>query len=254
LVNSPRRLLIRFLGWPPIARLPVRVRGGIAEGAWWSFFPWTAYWRGTHEPEVQARLLKLWDWTGKHVWDLGSHYGLFTVGLGRRVGPSGSVAAFEPNPVSFARLQLHVRRNRLSWVKPFRLALSDSSGLQRFFAYDGLESTTTHLAYEDETWNEQIPTITVESRRLDDMVAAGEIVAPDFIKIDIEGHGHKALAGAADTVRTRRPTVLFGLHSDLELAGIRAILDPLGYRYSPIAAQASAELQTGFDYLAEPTA
>jgi hypothetical protein len=137
-------------------------------------------------------------------------------------------------------------------VKAFRVALSDAPGAQRFFAYDGLESTTTHLAYEDETWNETIPTITVELRRLDDLVAAGEIVAPDFIKLDIEGHGHKALAGAAGTVRTRRPVILCGLHSEFEVAGIRAILDPLGYRYTPVGPGAPDQPTSGFDYLAQP--
>ena len=88
-MKATRRLLVRILSLPPIAHLPVRVRSGVAAGAWWSFFPWSAYWRGTHEPAVQARLVSLWDWTGKHVWDLGSHYGLFAVGLGRRVGLGG---------------------------------------------------------------------------------------------------------------------------------------------------------------------
>jgi FkbM family methyltransferase len=251
-MNYFRHHLIRLLSLPLIARQPIRVRGGVAAGALWSFFPWTAYWRGTHEPEAQKQLIDLWDWTGKNVWDLGSHYGLFAVGLGLRVGPSGSVAAFEPNPLSFARLQLHVRRNHLPWVKTFPVALSDTAGQQRFFAYQGLESTTTHLAYEGETWNEHIPTITVESRRLDDLVTAGEIAAPDFIKIDVEGHGHKALAGAAEVVRIRRPVLLFGLHSESEVAGIRAVLDPLGYRYTPIAVGAPEQPQVGFDYLARP--
>ena len=66
------------------------------------------------------------DWTGKNIWDLGSHYGLFAVGLGRRVGPTGSVAAFEPNPLSYQRLVLHVKRNHLDWVKTFPLAVSNT--------------------------------------------------------------------------------------------------------------------------------
>jgi len=57
----------------------------------------------------------------KTLWDLGSHFGLFAVGwvAGR---PTGAVAAFEPNPVCYDRLTLHVRRNRLPWVRTFPLA------------------------------------------------------------------------------------------------------------------------------------
>jgi len=247
-----RRQLVRLLSLTPIAHLPVRVRGGVADQAAWTLFPCTAYWRGTHEPEVQVQLLNLWDWQGKHVWDLGSHYGLFAVGLGRRVGPKGSVAAFEPNPVSFARLQLHLRRNRIPWVRAFPAAVSDVPGRHRFFAYDGLESTSTHLAHEGETWNEKIPTISVEAIRLDDLVAAGEIAEPDFIKLDVEGHGHKALASAERTLRKRRPIILCGIHTPAEIDGIRAVLDPLGYRYSAILPTAPIHLTPGFDYLARP--
>ncbi|WP_438481189.1 FkbM family methyltransferase [Oleiharenicola lentus] len=251
-MNFLTRPLKRVLQWPPIARLPVRVRSGVAEGARWSFFPWTAYWRGTHEPEVQKLLAELWDWKGKHVWDLGSHYGLFAVGLGRRVGAQGSVAAFEPNPLSYSRLQLHIARNHLRWVKAFPLALSNVTESQRFFAYKGLESTSTHLAYEGETWDPSIPTITVTTCRLDDLVAAGKIHAPDFIKLDVEGHGHKALLGAEQTLRAHRPTLLLAIHSHAEREGIKALLDPLRYNYVPVLPDAPPDLQCAFDYLARP--
>ena len=251
-MTAARRLLGRFLNLPPIARLPVRVRGGVADGAWWSLFPWSAYWRGTHEPEVQARLVGLWDWTGKHVWDLRSHYGLFAIGLGPRVGPAGSVAAFEPNPLSYARLCLHVRRNRLPWVKTFPHAVSDTAGAQRFFLYAGLEDTTTHLAYEGETWDKSIPAMQVETRRLDDLVAAGEIRAPDFIKLDVEGHGHRALAGARAALAAKRPVILMGLHSDEERDGILSVLRPLRYRLVPVKAGTPMPPVFGYDYLAEP--
>lgn len=246
-------LLRRILSLPVIAHLPVRVRGGIADGARWTFFPWSAYWRGTHEPEAQARLLAMRkDWTGLHIWDLGSHYGIFAVGLGRRVGPTGSVAAFEPNTLSYARLQLHVNRNQLKHVKTFPCAVSDQAGQQRFFLYEGMDTTSSHLAYESETWNETIPAMDVTTRRLDDMVRAGEIHLPDFVKVDVEGHGHKALAGAAEALAQSRPTLLIGFHSEPEINGILAVLTPLRYRISPILPSAPTSPTSGYDYLFEP--
>ena len=196
----------------------------------------------------------LWDWTGKNVWDLGSHYGLYAIGLGRRVGPAGSVAAFEPNPLSFERLQLHMRRNPMDWVKAFPYAVSDIAADQRLFAYAGLESTTTHLAYEGETWDASIPTVSVPTRRLDDLVAAGEIRHPDFVKVDVEGHGHHALAGAAKTLATALPTLVCAFHSDQELRGIRAVLDPLGYSYFPVLPEAPGTPKSGFEYIARHSA
>ena len=81
--------VVRLLKIPVIARLPVRVRSGVAAGAAWSFFPWTSYWRGTHEPEAQKQIAKLWDWTGKMsgTWAV-------TMGFRRWAGPAGRAARF----------------------------------------------------------------------------------------------------------------------------------------------------------------
>ncbi|MSU70700.1 MAG: FkbM family methyltransferase [Opitutaceae bacterium] len=241
----------RVLSLPFIARLPVRVRRGVAAGARWSLFPWTGYWRGTHEPEAQELVIGLMDWRGKSVWDLGSHYGLFAVGLGRRVGPAGFVAAFEPNPDSFARLQLHVQRNQLDWVRLFPLAASDHAGHERLLLYEGVASTSAHLLYEGENWDATIPCLDVKLRPLDEMVDSGEIRPPDFIKIDVEGHGHKAIAGAIRVIRARRPPILMGFHSPLEVRGTEDLLRPLGYGFEPVKPGAPAD-KIGWDYLLRP--
>lgn len=233
-MSFSRQLADRFLRGSGLARFPVRVRSGLAEGARWSLYPWSAYWRGTHEPAVQARIKELWDWDGKQVWDLGAHYGLFSVGLGLRVGPRGGVAAFEPNPVARERLALHVRRNRLTWVRIFPFAVSDRVSEERFLSYGGFESTTGHLLYTNETWDASIPTIHVSTVRLDDLVDADALRLPDFVKLDVEGHGHHALAGGAKAIKSALPVVLAGLHTREEADGVVGLLHPLRYHWSRI--------------------
>jgi FkbM family methyltransferase len=248
-----RQLARKVLSLPPISHLPVRVQRGLAAGASWSLFPWTSYWRGLHEPQIQARLIDLMDWRGKSVWDLGSHFGLFAVGLGRRVGPSGAVAAFEPHPRNFSRLQLHLRRNRLSWAQAFPCAVSDQPGHQQLLleADVAAASTVGHLLYEGETWRPDIPQIKVETCALDAWVESGKIRAPDFIKVDVEGHGHKALAGARRTITAKRPILLMGFHSSVEVQGTEELLKPLGYRFEAIPPDAPAD-RVGADYLLFP--
>jgi len=217
-----------------LALLPVRIRRGIAKGARWSLYPWSAYWRGLHEPSAQDFLEHLWDWKGKHIWDLGAHYGLYTVGLARLAGKEGSLASFEPNPVAFARLQLHVRRNRLEQVRLFPLAVSDRRSEEKFLSYGSFESTTAHLLYERETWDQSIPTITVQTCCLDELVTESQLRDPDFIKMDVEGHGHHALAGASATLRRARPVIFAAIHSREEVEGIISVLRPLGYAWQRI--------------------
>ncbi|HTX64340.1 MAG TPA: FkbM family methyltransferase [Opitutaceae bacterium] len=174
--------------------------------------------------------------TGWSCWDLGAHYGFYSVGLARRAGPTGEVAAFEPNPLSFRRLEYHRRLNRLAWLKVFPAAASDQTGQAEMYTYGELLSTTTHLRYEGETRIAACAPLVVTTIKLDDLVAAGTLRPPDFVKIDVEGHGHRALVGMQATVARHRPHLLCELHTPLELTGMQAILAPLGYEWPATAA------------------
>ena len=232
---------------------PVRVRTGVAAGARWSLYPWSAYWRGTHEPALQRALVGLGDIRGWTCWDLGAHFGLYSVGLARRAGPTGEVAAFEPNPASFARLERHRRMNGLETLRLFPAAVSDRAGSADLLTYGDLGSTTTHLAYEDETLGAETRPIGVPTVVLDELVDAGKIRPPQFIKVDVEGHAHKALAGAARTLAAHRPILIVAFHSPAEVAGVQARLTPLGYESMVIATDSgSADPVIGHDLLFTP--
>lgn len=242
-----------FLIRSRLCYLPVRVRSGIATGARWTLYPWSAYWRGGFEKELQDQLIALGDLTGWTCWDLGTHYGLYSVGLARRTGPTGQVASFEPNPLSFGRLERHRRMNRLSWMKTFQAAVSDHDGTAELYTYGELESTTTHLPYEGETRNLGVAPISVQVVCLDRLVEAGAIRLPQLIKIDVEGHAHRALAGATRALAAARPIIVAAFHSESELTGVHAILDPLGYQRFPIHTHSASSDQTiGHDFIFRP--
>ena len=252
-----RRLAHRILSTSLIAQLPVKVRHGIAAGASWTLYPWTSYWRGTHEPAVQDCILALGggDIRGWSCWDLGAHFGLYSIGLARRVGPQGSVAAFEPNPVSFARLERHRRMNGLAWLKPYAAAVSAQSGTAELYSHGSLATTTTHLPYEGEQRTADVGAFAVRTVRLDDLVRTGELRPPNFVKIDVEGHGHHALKGMQETLIAARPVIITGFHSPQEIAGMTSLLMPLGYRWRQIGSETPRpEFQVGADYLFLPPA
>src|ERR1035437_6624959 len=159
-------LLAAFLRLTYLQYWPVRVRHGIAQGARWTLFPWTSYWRGTQEPGVHRALMEIGNMQGWSCWDLGAHFGIYSVGLARQVGPTGEVAAFEPNPHSYARLRLHCRMNQLGWMKTFHAAVSDTSASAELYTYGSLESTTTHLPYEGESPGEKTKPLIVQTVEL----------------------------------------------------------------------------------------
>jgi FkbM family methyltransferase len=192
------------------------------------------------------------DIRGWNCWDLGAHFGLYSVGLARRVGPTGQVVAFEPNPKSYARLLRHKRMNRLDWLKTFPCAVSESSGSANLLTYGDLGTTTTHLAYEGETITPSVGPLSVETVSIDELVARGELRLPHFVKIDVEGHGHKALKGMAKTLAEARPILIVGFHSSPEVEGMSALLDPLGYTCTSIQSEGSGHLARG-DFLFTPS-
>ena len=248
------RAIATLLTNTPLGLWPVRVQRGVAAGARWTLFPWTSYWRGTHEPAVQATLVGLGggDIRGWNCWDLGAHFGLYSVGLARRVGLDGQVAAFEPNPASYRRLQRHARMNRFPWLRIYQAAVSDETGSAELFTYGDLGTTTTHLPYDGETRTANVGAIDVPILRLDSLVERGELRPPQFVKLDVEGHGHRALRGMGATLRTSRPIILAGLHSPAEVAGILDLLEPLGYRKQEVGSSLSADPMIGRDFLFSP--
>lgn len=234
-----------------VGLLPVRVRSGAAKGARWTLYPWTSYWRGTHEPVIQEVIRNLGggNIVGWSCWDLGAHFGLYSVALARGVGPTGEVAAFEPNPASYARLVRHRAMNRLTWLKTYPAAVSDRAGETQLLTYGELDSTSTHLRYDDEIQNAASAPISIRSLRLDDLVERGELRPPQFVKVDVEGHGHHALEGMKGAVAKSRPALIVAFHSPEEVAGVLAVLQPLGYRWLNIVPPASnPESMIGGDY------
>lgn len=227
-MGRTRAGLGHWLSKTPVASLPVRVRSGLAKGARWTMLPHSAYWRGRFELDVDAAVRRLGDLRGQACWDIGAHFGIYTVGLAMAVGPTGQVAGFEPDPVAFAKCGRHVTMNRLAWVRLFQAAVSNTDGRAEMLKYGDFGTTTNHLRYPGEqgVGADVFPIATVA---LDSLVGRGEIRPPRFVKIDVEGHGVEALRGGFNTIRDRLPWIVMAFHSPDEYAGTRELLSPLGY-------------------------
>jgi FkbM family methyltransferase len=131
--------------------------------------------------------------------DVGANVGAYAIALGQWVGPSGRVFAFEPAPDPFAGLVRHLRLNRLQHiVRPVQRAIADDIGPSRLLvSATAGESRLVVPGDRDETV-QSVDAITI------DAFCAEHRLAPDFIKIDIEGWELAALRGARETIRAGR--------------------------------------------------
>jgi FkbM family methyltransferase len=202
--------------------LPVRARAGLIRGSRWTLCPFTSYWRGTSDREA-VRWVDRFVRPGGVAWDLGAHFGLYTVGMATRVGAAGQIVAIEPDPSAYARCCRHVRMNRLEWVRVFPVAASSTNGSIALVFDEAPGSPSSRVTHVTGAG------LTLPCARLDDLAKKEGLRAPDFIKVDVENHGAEALNGAMDTLASARPSLLMSFHSADELAGTKAILAPLGY-------------------------
>ena len=84
----------------------VQVEAGLSQGMWMRLrLPGEgAYWRGTHEPEVQKAIFCAVR-PGMVVYDIGAHLGSIALGTARLVGKLGCVVAFDGDPENIVRLK-----------------------------------------------------------------------------------------------------------------------------------------------------
>ncbi len=173
------------------------------------------------EPEL-AMLRELVPAAGTAI-DVGANRGYYSWAL---AGVAATVEAFEPNPVlaRFARAKLG-RRARLHDV-----ALSDHAGTATLYVPRRASGSSLHITgnlgnvYPKRNVDKiQVRLATLDSYRFKSV---------GFIKIDVEGSEMEVLAGARETIRTNRPTMLIellaGIHGDY-LARIERIQNDFGY-------------------------
>jgi FkbM family methyltransferase len=140
--------------------------------------------------------------------DVGANDGIYSVFAASRVGPEGTVWAFEPSAREVARLQFNLDLNHLC-ARVFPIALADVSGQVNLtvagyeheahntlgaFAYQGIEAKGTEP---------------VVVRQLDAVLQDNPLPRIDVIKLDVEGAELRVLRGAISTIEHYRPYILF---------------------------------------------
>jgi len=172
---------------------------------------------------------------GMTVIDVGANMGLYSMIASKLVGESGSVIALEPSAREFQRLAFHVTLNDLQNIRCFLVAASDSSGDARLrIAGEWNAGHNTLGKFFDPavvTAREE----DVRTRTIDALVADLGLERVDLVKIDVEGHELKVLAGAVETLTRFRPRILIEVFEETlrrQGASVDAVLTRLeGLRY-----------------------
>lgn len=189
-----------------------------------------SFYLGTYDPwllHVLDRVIR----PGNTALDVGAHKGYVAMQLALRVGPAGTVLAFEPDPRARRCLERHRDRNRMTeTIRVFDCALGDVRGEAEFALSDQLGWSSFHPNAEAQPMIRE--RVSVAVRRLDDLIADGAIALDpsrlSFVKLDAEGteprvlRGMSGLLGRSDAmlwVEVNRPSLSAANSSTAELEG-----------------------------------
>lgn len=174
---------------------------------------------------------------GSVVLDIGANIGWFSLVAAKHIGSHGVVHAFEPRPVTSRMLHRTVADNRLQdIIHVWEYALDDQSSELELTWQTGTDNPGgSHLNPTVEAnglgYDKDVAKVT--GCRLDDLLPD---VAPDVVKIDVEGAEPRVIAGARRALARKRPVVLSELFPE-QLRNVSgsspsayiALMESLGY-------------------------
>lgn len=135
---------------------------------------------------------------GMVVVDVGANIGMYTFEAAKRVGPTGRVIAFEPDPYNFSVLSQRLKKSKYKNVTLVNEALSDSNGSTKLYIDEcnpGNHSFSQENLYRGRGFI-QVPTVS-----LDGYLANERVERVDVIKIDVQGAEGLVFVGAKETLR-----------------------------------------------------
>lgn len=196
---------------------------------------------GTYDDFFISYLDKI-EMEGKTVYDIGAHIGYSTLFFAAKVGPTGKVITFEPNPYNIERIKMILERNPLlaSRIQVAEVAVSDKNGEDSFIFSPYIDNGTSSGSFIDSAHtihpkdgyiNEggfksmKVKTVALDKPSKDFNVDKD----PDIIKLDIEGAEFLALKGMFETIKRSKPLILVEIHSIYNMYVLGNMFNDLNY-------------------------
>ncbi len=192
---------------------------------------------GSWQPEIWDSMSSSLS-EGSVFLDVGAHIGYFSMKASPRVGKTGNVLAFEPNPETLQLLRDNVSASHAENVIVEPIACTDREQMLTLYAGPPSNTGMSSLASENVPLEGPPRLYTVRARKIDEVVRELKLTRVDAIKIDVEGAEAYVLRGAANTLKQFHPKVvvevvasqLAAMHSTPD--DVIAVLKEAGYNHS----------------------
>jgi FkbM family methyltransferase len=157
--------------------------------------------------------------------DVGAHIGYFTLKSSVRVGKSGRVVAFEPNPRTVETLRANVAASRAANVTVVPVACTDGETTVNIY-----DTSTQHnsggSSLSRANTGKESREFAVRGRPIDDVLRELGIQRVDVMKVDVEGAELYVLRGAKETLQRFHPKIVIEVFPH-QLAGMNTTVEQL---------------------------
>ena len=159
----------------------------------------------TKEPEM-IEWINSWEIAhGDVFFDIGANIGIYSL-YASTIHSELNVYSFEPDVFSFPKLVKNLQTNALIKCKPMCVALSDSGSLAQFFCgltTPGAGAGSLGVPYPG-FGRDGSASYLILSQSLDELASKYQIPIPKYMKIDVDGHEHAILKGAASMLKNEK--------------------------------------------------
>jgi FkbM family methyltransferase len=173
-----------------------------------SFLEWYIYFYGAFRPQI-SKLLNRMLRPGQVAFDIGSNIGMHAMIMANRVGPTGRVHVFEPDPHPLGRLKANMNLNGLDNVTLNQAAVSARTETRQLFLHDDTIGNFANASLQEANVGRSTRAIDMKVWSLDDYVAANPLPRLDVIKLLAQGEEWNALQGGLATIKRYRPKIFF---------------------------------------------
>jgi FkbM family methyltransferase len=164
----------------------------------------------TERLSAEDIFLQALDFTGQTIFDIGGAQGIHTIFFADRAGPQGRVVTFEPDRENYEYILRNVAINGLGNVAVQNVGVSERPGELEFAYPSDHGQGSAHPDHLER--HRELPRITLPVTSIDAQRRSGEIPAPDFVKIDVEGLELPVLKGMVETAAQCKPAIFVELH------------------------------------------
>jgi len=173
-----------------------------------SFLEWYIFFYGAFRPEV-SRLINRMLRPGQVAIDIGANVGMHSVIMANRVGPTGHVVVFEPDPHPMGRLRRNMALNGIDWVTTVEAAVSARSETRTFYLHDDTIGNFANASLVAANVGKQTASVEMQVVSIDEWMRDNPLPRVDVVKLLAQGEEYNALQGMRGLIERDRPKIFF---------------------------------------------